>query len=30
MADAIRFKFIQSPLSEAQVAQLIQIPASKS
>lgn len=30
MADAVRFKFIQSPLSEAQVAQLIQIPASKS
>jgi NitT/TauT family transport system substrate-binding protein len=30
MADAVRFKFIQSPLSDAQLAQLIQIPGLKS
>jgi NitT/TauT family transport system substrate-binding protein len=30
MADAVRFKFIQSPLTEAQLTQLIQPPAAKS
>ena len=28
MADAVRFKFIQAPLSKEQIAQLIQIPAA--